>query len=109
MTIFIDIILISSQYLDFDSLHWFQSVSDHYETEKRKVAEQKSKLAAAGKSDERLQQSLNLTVKRLETYRREFQLLEYSLSSARIFFRADMTAAEESEDKKENPEEVKQL
>ena len=95
------------QYLDFDSLHWFQSVSDHYETEKQKVAEQKYKLASAGKSDERLQQSMNLTVKRLETYRREFQLLEYSLSSARIFFRADMTAAEESEDKKETPEEVK--
>jgi len=95
------------QYLDFDSLHWFQSVGDHYESEKRKVAEQKSKLASAGKSDERLQQSMNLTVKRLETYQREFQLLDYSLSSARIFFRADMTAAEENEDKKDTAEEAK--
>ena len=31
----------------------------------------------------------------------EFELLDYSLSSARIFFRADLTAAEESEQKKE--------
>ena len=30
----------------------------------------------------------------------EFELLDYSLSSARIFFRADLTAAEESEQKK---------
>ena len=29
----------------------------------------------------------------------EFELLNYSLSSARIFFRADLTAAEESEQK----------
>ena len=86
--------------MDFDSLHWFRSISDYYESEKQKVADQKSKLATTGKSDERLQQSMNLTVKRLETYQREFQLLEYSLSSARIFFRADMTAAEESEQNK---------
>ena len=50
---------------------------------------------------------MNLTVKRLETYQREFQLLDYSLSSARIFFRADMTAAEENEDKKDTAEEAK--
>ena len=29
----------------------------------------------------------------------EFELLDYSLSSARIFFRADLTAAEENEQK----------
>ena len=31
----------------------------------------------------------------------EFELLDYSLSSARIFFRADLTAAEEGEVKKD--------
>lgn len=31
----------------------------------------------------------------------EFELLFYSLSSARIFFRADLTAAEEKEAEKE--------
>ena len=85
-------------------MHWFQSITDYYESEKSKVAEQKYKLASAGKSDERLQQSMNLTVKRLETYQNEFQLLEYSLSSARIFFRADMTAAEEENEEKKHGE-----
>lgn len=32
----------------------------------------------------------------------EFELLNYSLSSARIFFRADLTAEEETEQKKDN-------
>ena len=32
----------------------------------------------------------------------EFEFLDYSLSSARIFFRADLTAAEESEQKKDD-------
>lgn len=31
---------------------------------------------------------------------KEYDLLNYSLSSARIFFRADKTAAEENEEKK---------
>ena len=75
-------------------------MGDHYEGEKRKVAEEKSRLVTSGKGDERLQQSMNLTVKRLETYQREFELLEFSLSSARIFFRADRTKAEEEEDQK---------
>lgn len=37
----------------------------------------------------------------LMTWFQEFELLYYSLSSARIFFRADQTAAEEREEKKE--------
>ena len=32
-------------------------------------------------------------------HKQEYQLLHYSLSSARIFFRADLTAAEEDEQK----------
>lgn len=35
----------------------------------------------------------------------EFELLYFSLSSARIFFRADKTAAEESQEKKDKGEE----
>jgi len=37
----------------------------------------------------------------LSNYERELDLLFYSLSSARIFFRADQTAAEEAEAAKE--------
>lgn len=44
---------------------------------------------------------MNLTQKRLDVYLQEFELLYFSLSSARIFFRADKTAAEESQEKKD--------
>lgn len=44
---------------------------------------------------------MNLTQKRLDVYLQEFELLHFSLSSARIFFRADKTAAEETQEKKE--------
>lgn len=57
--------------------------------------------------DEKLLQTMNLTQKRLEVYLQEFELLYFSLSSARIFFRADKTAAEENQEKKEKEEETK--
>ena len=37
------------------------------------------------------------------SFEQEFELVFYSLSSARIFFRADKTAAEESEEKAQKP------
>uniref|UniRef100_A0A3Q4MTD8 WASH complex subunit 4 n=1 Tax=Neolamprologus brichardi TaxID=32507 RepID=A0A3Q4MTD8_NEOBR len=51
--------------------------------------------------DEKLLQTMNLTQKRLDVYLQEFELLYFSLSSARIFFRADKTAAEETQEKKD--------
>lgn len=79
------ILKLLNQHLDFDSLHWFQSVNDKYQIEITTAREQ-AKLA---KGDEKLQQTAVLTLKRLETYNQEFRLLYYSLSSARIFFQAD--------------------
>eukprot|EP01137_Pigoraptor_chileana_P013132 Opistho-2@66313 len=78
------ILKLLDQSLQFDSLHWFQSVTDKYEQEKIKLTESRKK----GKDDEKLQQTMVLTMKRLETYQQEFELLYYSLSGARIFFRA---------------------
>jgi len=54
--------------------------------------------------DEKLLQTMNLTQKRLDVCLQEFELLYFSLSSARIFFRADKTAAEENQEKKEKEE-----
>lgn len=42
---------------------------------------------------------MNLTLKRLSTYQKEFELVYFSLNSARIFFRADKTAEEEKDEK----------
>ena len=56
-----------NQWQAFDSLHWFQSVREKYIKEKSQVARQNSE--AAG-NDAKLQQTLALTQKRLETYQK---------------------------------------
>ncbi|KAI1239222.1 hypothetical protein IHE44_0012336 [Lamprotornis superbus] len=93
------ILKLLDQYQEFDSLHWFQSVREKYVKEIRAVAKQQN--VQSTNQDEKLLQTMNLTHKRLEVCLQEFELLYFSLSSARIFFRADKTAAEESQEKKE--------
>ncbi|OXB69309.1 hypothetical protein ASZ78_015709 [Callipepla squamata] len=97
------ILKLLDQYQEFDSLHWFQSVREKYVKEIRAVAKQQN--VQSINQDEKLLQTMNLTHKRLEVYLQEFELLYFSLSSARIFFRADKTAAEENQEKKEREEE----
>ncbi|CAB3987009.1 WASH complex subunit 4-like, partial [Paramuricea clavata] len=94
------ILKLLNQYKEFDSLHWFQSVDQKYQTDMRKV--QSQSLDGKGGRDEKLQQTLSLTQKRLSAFQREFELLYYSLSSARVFFRADKTEAEEKEEKEQS-------
>ncbi|MEQ2289080.1 WASH complex subunit 4 [Ameca splendens] len=93
------ILKLLDQYLEFDSLHWFQAVREKYRKELSAVAKEQT-VQSAGQ-DEKLLQTMNLTQKRLDVYLQEFELLYFSLSSARIFFRADQTAAEETQEKKE--------
>eukprot|EP00039_Didymoeca_costata_P001169 m.50316 g.50316 ORF g.50316 m.50316 type:complete len:1190 (+) comp10662_c0_seq1:292-3861(+) len=83
-------------YTEFDSLHWFNSCKAHYKAEREKI----EKSRVQGKEDERLQQTISLSLRRVHQYEKEMDLLFYSLSSARIFFRADETAAEEKEKEK---------
>ncbi|EMP29886.1 WASH complex subunit 7 [Chelonia mydas] len=97
------ILKLLNQYQEFDSLHWFQSVREKYVKEIRAVAKQQNVQSTS--QDEKLLQTMNLTHKRLEVCLQEFELLYFSLSSARIFFRADKTAAEENQEKKEREEE----
>lgn len=66
---------------ELDSLHWFKTVDQHINNEKQ-VAEGKN-----DHGDEKLQQTRALTLKRLEERSAEFQLLYYSLSGARVFFK----------------------
>ena len=61
------ILRLLNQWQAFDSLHWFQSVREKYVKEKTQVARQNSE--AAG-NDQKLQQTLELTQKRLETYQK---------------------------------------
>ncbi|XP_062989484.1 WASH complex subunit 4 isoform X2 [Elgaria multicarinata webbii] len=97
------ILKLLDQYQEFDSIHWFQSVREKYVREIRALAKQQNVQSAS--QDEKLLQTMNLTHKRLEVCLQEFELLYFSLSSARIFFRADKTAAEENQEKKDREEE----
>nr|KAG5706407.1 hypothetical protein BaRGS_033168 [Batillaria attramentaria] len=87
------ILKLLDQYYEFDSLHWFQAVREKFQKDRQQLQRQ----SAGGRGDEKLQQTMSLTAKRLEQTQQEYELLYYSLSSARIFFRADLTAAEEKE------------
>jgi len=93
------ILRLLNQSQSFDSLHWFDSVREKYIREKSAVERQ----SAEADGDQKLQQTLALTLKRLETYQKEFELLYYNLSSARIFFRLeddDNNSDEDDEDSK---------
>ncbi|XP_063053067.1 WASH complex subunit 4 [Engraulis encrasicolus] len=93
------ILKLLDQYQEFDSLHWFQAVRDKYVKEINAVVKEQNVQTTS--QDEKLMQTMNLTQKRLDVYLQEFELLYFSLSSARIFFRADKTAAEETAEKKD--------
>ncbi|KZC07226.1 PREDICTED: WASH complex subunit 7 [Dufourea novaeangliae] len=74
-----------NQSSELDSLHWFKTVEEHLSMEKQ---------AAGNKNDhgdEKLQQTRALTLKRLKERSAEFQLLYYSLSGARVFFKQSDT------------------
>ncbi|XP_053999948.1 WASH complex subunit 4 [Hylaeus anthracinus] len=70
---------------ELDGLHWFKTVEQHINAEKQ-AAESKS-----DHGDEKLQQTRALTLKRLKERSAEFQLLYYSLSGARVFFKQSDT------------------
>ncbi|MGH0129467.1 UNVERIFIED_CONTAM: hypothetical protein FKN15_075545, partial [Acipenser sinensis] len=93
------ILKLLDQYQEFDSLHWLHAVREKYLREMKAVVKEQNVQATS--QDEKLMQTMNLTQKRLDVYLQEFELLYFSLSSARIFFRADKTAAEENQEKKD--------
>ncbi|KAK4871515.1 hypothetical protein RN001_015639 [Aquatica leii] len=77
------IIKLLNQSRSLNSLHWFQSVQMKHSQDRKRLESQR---AAASKDDDKLQQTLALTEKRLLAFEKEFQLLFYSFNSARIFF-----------------------
>ncbi|KOC69164.1 WASH complex subunit 7 [Habropoda laboriosa] len=70
-----------NQSSELDSLHWFKTVEQHINAEKQTVESKNDH------GDEKLQQTRALTLKRLKERSAEFQLLYYSLSGARVFFK----------------------
>ncbi|XP_028966639.1 WASH complex subunit 4 [Galendromus occidentalis] len=74
---------LTKQFTNFDSLHWFNSVDEKY-IEELKTSQEASRSSF---SDEKLSQTISLTAKRIEAYRKEFTLLNHAFTSARIFFK----------------------
>ena len=60
------ILKLLDQYLEFDSLHWFQAVRDKYKKEMSAVVKEQNVQSAS--QDEKLLQTMNLTQKRLDIY-----------------------------------------
>ncbi|GFG31853.1 hypothetical protein Cfor_02661 [Coptotermes formosanus] len=87
------ILKLLDQYEEFDSLHWFQSVREKYNKDRAALSKHRS---VASKEDVKLQQTMTLTARRLDVYQQEFDLLYYSLSSARIFFQKENSIRDET-------------
>lgn len=85
------ILKLLNQYNDFDSLHWFQSVRDKFQSSKNLILNQQKSI----QNDDKLLQTQILTLQRYATYQREFDFLQFSLSSARIFFSAESESNQE--------------
>lgn len=75
-----------NQNSSFDSLHWWSGVRRRFIKEREKVEQQRQSGSGV---DDKLQQTLALTLSRLQHYQQEFELLYLSVSSARVFFRGD--------------------
>ncbi|XP_018328614.1 WASH complex subunit 4 [Agrilus planipennis] len=78
------IIELLDQTSNLNSLHWFQSINTKITEQRKALEKQKCK---EHKDDEKLQQTLSLTEKRLDTFDKEFQLLYFNFNSAKIFFK----------------------
>ncbi|TMW66090.1 hypothetical protein Poli38472_003855 [Pythium oligandrum] len=86
----------------FDALHWFEGVTLKYQEEeaaynqkqaerdarkKEQAARKQKETTAELIDDEEEVHTLQMTAKRIELNRREFDLLDWSLNGARIFFK----------------------
>jgi len=62
----------------FDSLHWFESITF-------KFAEEQERLAKAA-TNEDIQKMQQISIRKIQAFKQEYQLLQYCFMSARIFF-----------------------
>lgn len=93
------ILKLLNQIGDFNSLHWFGTLLNYSKSERRRIQDNlkelrdaqtnhKKKLSPLEKEEnEKLQQTLLLSERRLNDSQKEFNLLYNNLCSAKIFFR----------------------
>uniref|UniRef100_W8BNL3 WASH complex subunit 7 n=1 Tax=Ceratitis capitata TaxID=7213 RepID=W8BNL3_CERCA len=98
------ILKLLNQMDDFQALHWFATVRERFNAERRKIQEmlqdikklpnskgatksnKKAALATQNDETEKLQQTLALTERRINAHQMEYNLLYCNLCSAKIFF-----------------------
>ena len=73
--------------MEFDSLHWFDSIKEKFGKENIKLDRLVQLEKRGAKRTSKEQQTAQLTLKKNKLFLTEFQLLEYSFSGARIFFK----------------------
>lgn len=94
------ILKLLDQNSQFDALHWFMSVKRKYYSDRKKQQDGGGGGKANTDEYEKSQQTKSLAMTRINIYEREFDLLYYSLSSARIFFRAAGTTSKSASGEK---------
>lgn len=86
------ILKLLDQYTEFDSLHWFQGTMQKFykeiaDLQAQSEANQKKKGKKSNPDDDGALQSVAMTIRRNQRYLKEFEMLRFSFSGARIFFR----------------------
>ena len=79
------ILTLLNQTSEFDSLHWFDTVRIYYTQKAAELQKAMSSSRSSRKSKEQAQTSV-LTIRKLQAYLAEFDLLRYSFAGAKIFF-----------------------
>ena len=70
---------------NFDSLHWFDSLTDEFRDQERALANSLSAAGQGGQQEDQAQYALRL--RKLRNRKAEFDLLYFAFNGARIFFR----------------------
>lgn len=65
--------------VEWDALHWFEAVQAKYAKEKAALSEQKT--SSRGQEDEKLQQTMTLTARRLAVYQQVTKLIKKNLKN----------------------------
>lgn len=95
------ILAILKQGPQFESLHWFDTMYNKYgEEQKTTKAELSSVKNKRGRSDKDTISELEIRSGRIETMKKEFRLLFYSLDGAQVFFKDRDPDEDDEEEKK---------
>lgn len=75
-----------NQNTDFSSLRWFEAVRQNFSQELDRSGKAQEENIYTATEDKKLQQTIALREKRINVFLQEFDLLNSSLNSAKIFF-----------------------